>query len=83
MGERVSHFSRSMAGGEVQEMKSITLIRKDGVQVMELDDSAHDKLISDLKLRGWSEPSYYCKNCGEVKMSKGLCRCFGASKEVR
>lgn len=53
------------------------LVYKDGVQGMDLDESADGDLIAVLKAQGWSEPSYYCKNCGEVPMSKGLCSCFG------
>ncbi|MCK9324178.1 MAG: hypothetical protein M0P69_01640 [Bacteroidales bacterium] len=53
------------------------LVHKDGVMVMVIDGSADGDLIATLKAQGWSEPSYYCKDCGEVPVSKGLCSCFG------
>lgn len=52
------------------------LVYKDGVQIKDLDDFADGDLIATLKAQGWSEPSYYCKNCGEVTLSIGLCKCF-------
>lgn len=59
------------------------LVHKDGVQIMEIDKSADAGLIAMLKAQGWSEPSYYCKNCGEVPMSKGLCKCFSKREDFK
>ena len=57
------------------------LVHRDGVQIMDLDESADGDLIATLKAQGWSEPGYQCSRCGWVPLSKGLCKCFGKKEE--
>ena len=59
------------------------LVHKDGVQVMEIDDSAAAWEIAMFKKQGWSEPGYQCSRCGWVPLSKGLCDCIGKKEDSK